>query len=260
MSHPKLACCNFIPDVKELRRFALHHGFEGMDWSFDLGTVPRSPAEVSSFGRTISHLHPLEVRYHCPFERTDLGDDEEEAAEKASKIYRRICRLLSNIGGRFVTIHVGLGLDSTTDLSWDRTLKSLTELVDYADNLGIRLCLENLGWGWTSRPQLFEKLIRRTNTWATLDIGHARISPHVVNQHFRLEDFVTPQAERFLNAHIYHEEAKNRHLSPPDLPAIEDRLRLLTKLPRCDWWVLELREERALLETLAVVREFFHLK
>jgi hypothetical protein len=117
------------------------------------------------------------------------------------------------------------------------------------------VCLENLASGWSSRPELFEKLVRKSKAAVTLDIGHARMSPSVQSQRFDLEDFVTPHLRRVLNAHIYHEERNDRHTAPESLADLEDRLHLLTCLP-CDWWVLELREEKALLETLRVVREF----
>ncbi|HYR03468.1 MAG TPA: xylose isomerase, partial [Syntrophobacteria bacterium] len=65
-----------------------------------------------------------------------------------------------------------------------------------------------------------------------------------------------PHADRFLNVHIYHREDGDRHISPASLTDLEERLRLVRRLPQCDWWVLELREREALLSTLAVVKEF----
>jgi len=71
-----------------------------------------------------------------------------------------------------------------------------------------------------------------------------------------MEDFMLAHPERFLNAHIYHEETMEGHLPPVTLADMEDRLRLLRSLPLCDWWVLELREEKALVQTLRIVREY----
>jgi sugar phosphate isomerase/epimerase len=256
MRTPRIACCNFIADVHELREFAFRHGFAGVDWTFTMERLPRTPREESSLVETISKLHPLEVRYHCALNRIDLGDLEMERAEKALEILRRVCRLVSKVGGKFLTIHVGLGLDSTNGLSWERTVDRLALLVRLANEAGVRLCLENLAWGWTSRPELYEKLIRKSGCWGTFDMGHAQVSPSVATQQYRVDDFVSPHADRFLNAHIYHREDGGRHLSPASLRDLDERLQLVRRLPHCDWWVLELREERALLETLACVREF----
>ena len=65
-----------------------------------------------------------------------------------------------------------------------------------------------------------------------------------------------PHPERFLNAHVYHEECASGHVPPEKLANLRERLLLLQKLPLCNWWVLELREEAALLQTLGIVREF----
>jgi sugar phosphate isomerase/epimerase len=254
----RLACCNFLPEVAALKEFALTQGFDGVDWSFFPEDLPGSPAAESSYVKAISLLHPLEVRYHCPFNNMDLGNENPAEAQKAKQVFRRVCRLVSKVGGRVLTIHIGLGLSHTLDLCWERTVKGLADLVSFANHLGVRLCLENLALGWTSRPELFEKLLRTTNVWGTIDIGHAQVSPSVESRLFRVADFVMTHPERFLNAHVYHEERASGHLPPQNLSDLWERLLLLQKLPLCTWWVLELREEAALLQTLAIVREFLN--
>ena len=182
---------------------------------FHAEELPRRPQEESSLVQTISGLSPLEVRYHCGFWKTDLGDVDPDKAKEAMTVFQYVCRLVSKLGGRFLTIHVGLGRNSTTRLSWNRTVEGLASLVRFANGLGVRICLENLAWGWTSRPELFEKLIRKSAAWATLDIGHAQVSPSVTTQHYQIQDFVMPHPERFLSAHVYHEE-QDGHLAPSD--------------------------------------------
>ena len=78
-------------------------------------------------------------------------------------------------------------------------------------------------------------------------------------KHYQIQDFVMPHPERFLSAHVYHEE-KEGHLAPLSTKDIEDRLNLLLQLPLCEWWVLELHHEKPLLDTLAVVREYLEQK
>ncbi len=253
---PKLACCNFFSSETRLKEFALDYGFHGIDWSFTAENLPRTRTEEAELVKTISGLYPLDIRYHCFFLNTDVGAVDPEEAHGAMNMYRSACRLISKLRGKVVTIHIGLGRDSTSDLSWEKTLTGIASVVRFAANLGIRVCVENLAWGWTSRPNLFEKVIRKTGSWATLDIGHARVSPMVVDRHHELNDFVSPHPERFLNAHVYHEETSEGHVPPQQLSDLEDRLRRLSKLPLCDWWVLELRAEEPLLQTLRVAREF----
>jgi sugar phosphate isomerase/epimerase len=257
MGQPILACCNFLPDVGQLRDFALTHGFGGVDWTFTLENFPKTLAAETALTRTIASLHPLGLRYHCAFARTDLGAEDPEETRRTMQLFRRVCRLVAKLGGRVITIHIGgLGRESAFDLCWQKTLAGLTELVRLTNRLGLKLCIENLAWGWTSRPDLFEKLVRLSSAWATLDVGHARVSPAVKSGLFQVQDFVAPHPERFVNAHVYHEETEAGHMPPQSLTDLEERLDLLMRLPLCNWWVLELREEAALFPTLQVVQEF----
>ena len=244
MNRPKIACCNFMGDVKQLRAFALDHGFDGVDWTFTNPDFPLSPAAQTELIHAVQSLHPLEVRFHCAFSQTDLGDEDPEQAAAALRTFQAVCRLVSKLQGRYITIHIGLGRDSTLDLCWERTLVKLSDLVQFARKSWLRLCLENLAWGWTSRPELFEKLLRKSGVWATLDIGHAQVCPAVSSKLFTIEDFVHPQPDRICNAHIYDAENHTGHLPPRSLADIRHRLDLLHALPLCDWWVLELREEQ----------------
>jgi sugar phosphate isomerase/epimerase len=255
MNSPKIAMCNFIPDAATLRQTAVQHGFSGVDWTFDLEGLPRNQIEESRLLRDVSSLKGLEVRYHCAFKGVDLGDEVDLKAAEAMEVFKKACRVVSRLEGRFMTVHLGLGRKSPAGLSWNRTINGLAELVSYAQELGVRLCLENLASGWSSRPQLFEKLVRKTNAGITLDIGHARVCHSVQCRIFDLEDFVMPHPERAFNAHIYHEELYGRHVPPVCLDDVRGRLDLLSSLS-CNWWVLELREEAPLLTTLRIVREY----
>ncbi len=256
MTQIKLALCNFQNDIDDTRRFALMHGFSGVDWTLKVEDLPENPLSELRLMRKISGLSPLEVRFHCAFREVDLGDGDPERSRAAMDLFRKACRLVHDVGGRYLTIHLGLGRLAMNVLSWERTLKALADFVDFAGGLGIRVCLENLASGWSSRPELFEKLIRKSGACVTLDIGHARVAHSVETQHYSVEDFVLPHQDKVFNAHIYHEERDDRHLPPGCLADVEDRLHLLSTLP-CDWWVLELREEEALLQTLRVVNEYF---
>ncbi len=215
MKNPLLACCNFIPEVEQLRQFALDLGFKGIDWTFTLETLPDGPAGEAELARALSRMQPLEVRYHLAFQGMDLGDENQEEAKRALQVFREVCRLISKLGGRFATIHVGgLGRDSSSDLCWHTAIKALQDLVQFASRLGLRLCVENLAWGWSSRPWLYEKLLRLSGAWATLDVGHSQVCQAVQCGGYRVQDFVSPHPERFVNAHIYHEENEAGHMPP----------------------------------------------
>lgn len=254
--HPKLALCNIFADENRLKEFALDNGFSGIDWSFDLNKLPETPAEESKWVSILSTLGTLEIRFHCPFYQVDLGHSNPVEAKKADALFHRIIRLVSKAGGKYLTIHIGLGHDSTKPLSWDATIFNLSQLVQFGAEHGVKVCLENLAWGWTSKPNLFEKLVRKSGASVTLDIGHAHTCESIQTQYYEIEDFISPHKERIVNAHIYHTETAGLgHIPPEGLKDIEARLDLLTSAD-CNWWVLELKEPEDLLHTKELIDRY----
>jgi sugar phosphate isomerase/epimerase len=253
---PKLAMCNIFSFPQKLEGFAREHRFSGIDWSFDALTLPETPAEESMWAKNLLSLGSLEIRYHCPFYRIDLGHDDPLEAKVAETLFCRIIRLVSKARGKYLTIHIGLGRSSTQRLSWEASTENLARVVQYGADHGVRICLENLAGGWTSRPDLFEKLVRRSGAAVTFDIGHAHACESVKSQHYAVEDFVAPHADRVVNAHIYHTEVSGHGHAPPDrLEDIEDRLAVLQNTS-CNWWTLEVREVEGLLQTKRIVEEY----
>jgi sugar phosphate isomerase/epimerase len=253
---PVLAMCNFIADPERLKRFALEHAFGGIDWSFDLDSMPEKPADESRWVDYLNALDPLEVRFHCPFSRVDIGHENPAKKNAAVTLLQRIIKLTAKAGGRYLTLHIGLGRDTTRILSWDQTLQSLQQMVQYGNERGVRVCLENLAWGWTSKPNLFEKLVRRSGAGVTFDIGHAHACDVVRSQQYSAEDFVTPHAERVHNAHVYHTEiAGVGHLPPAHVADLRERLDILHRIG-CSWWTLEIKDVEGLLQTRRVVDEY----
>ncbi len=239
--------------MDKLKNFALDHGFSGIDWSFDMNDLPETPAEESIWVKSLSVLRPFEVRYHCPFYQIDLGHNDPKDAREAGALFRRIIRLVSKAGGRYLSIHIGLGHDSTEPLSWDTSIGNLKDLVQFGAEHSVKVCLENLAWGWTSRPNLFEKLIRKSGAGVTFDIGHAHACESVLSQQYAVEDFVSPHADRVFNAHIYHTEVSGfGHVPPERLEDIEERLGLLQTVG-CLWWVIEIKEPAGLLKTKELI-------
>jgi len=251
-----LGMCNFIDDTAALREFALENNFDGIDWSFSLEDLPETPAAASSWVKSMKTLSPLEIRYHCPFSRVDIGHENPFEQERAAEVFARAIRLIAKAGGGYLTIHVGLGHDTTRTLSWDRTLNTLGKLVRYAEKHNVRLCLENLAWGWTAKPNLFEKLIRLSGALVTFDIGHARACEAVRSQAYACEDFVSTHAERLANAHVYHDELEGSgHVPPESESDINERLDILMEFG-CRWWTLEIREEKGLMQTRQIVDRY----
>ena len=252
----KIALCNFFDDIEQLKAFALDNDFSGVDWSFNMEELPSSPLEEIRWAESLSVLNPLEVRYHCPFMKVDLGHEDSSKVLSALELFHQVIRLVSKTNGRFLTLHVGLGHNTTRILSWERTITNLRSLVQYGAERGVKVCLENLAWGWTSKPNLFEKLIRRTGAGVTFDIGHALACESVSNQYFSPEDFVSPHPDRVHNAHIYHTEISGLgHVAPDGIEDIKERLDILCQTG-CSWWVIEIKETQKLLWTKQIIDDY----
>ena len=147
---PKIACCNFVPDAKHLSGIALDHGFDGVDWTLSPEDLPKNGTQPLSFMRRISLLKPLEVRYHLSFKLLGLGHRDRGEAENAVKSFDQACHLVSRLGGRVMTVHVGLGRDSMEEISWEKTLTNLANLASLAT-------LEQQWFGWTTRRDASER-------------------------------------------------------------------------------------------------------
>jgi sugar phosphate isomerase/epimerase len=250
---PLLAMCNFITDLERLKRFAIENGFSGIDWSFDLGHLPQRPADESRWVEFLNGLEPLALRFHCPFSRVDIGHEDPDKGQAAVGIFRRIIKLVSKANGKYLTLHIGLGRDTTRILSWSDTIRNLRDMVQYGAERGVQVCLENLAWGWTSKPHLFEKMIRLSGAGVTFDIGHAHACEVVRSQQFAPEDFVSPHADRVFNAHVYYTEISGvGHLPPECVADMRDRLEILNRIG-CPWWTLEIKDVEGLLQTKKVV-------
>ena len=255
-NRPKLVTPNLITDPEKIRQFAADNGFDGIDWSFDLAHLPVTPVEESRWASRQELLKPFEVRYHCPFLQVDIGHEDKAIQASAMEIFRRMIRLVSKARRKYLSIHVGLGHNTTKILSWELSISNLRQLVQFGVESGVTVCLENLIWGWSSKPNLFEKMVRRSGASVTFDIGHAYSCEAIESQTYAVKDFVTPHADRVVNAHIYHKEVSGvGHFPPKRIEDIADRLDLLKRTP-CSWWVLELKNIEDLLKTKSIVEEY----
>jgi len=256
VNRPRLVTPNLITEPEKMRQFAADNGFDGIDWSFDMAQLPSTPAEESGWVGRQELLKPFEVRYHCPFSQVDIGHEDPDIQASAMDIFRRMIRLVSKARRKYLTIHVGLGHDTTKILSWESTIQNLRKLVRLGREAGVTICLENLAWGWSSKPNLFEKLVRRSGASVTFDLGHAYSCESVMSKAYAIKDFVSPHSDRVVNAHIYHQELPELgHLPPERLDDISYRLNLLKRTP-CYWWVLELKIAEDLLKTRTIVEDY----
>ena len=253
MKNLKFALINiFGQDAEKLADFASEFGFSGIDWSVDLNLDERD------FLRKMDTLKGFEVRYHCPWPHIDIAYADQRA-EQAMYIFGLLIGLISKAGGRYLTVHIGLGQSTVEELKWEKAIENLSSLVLFGAERGITICLENIPTGWTSNPKMFNTLVKKTGAGVSLDIGHINAcrAKEPSEKFFKL--YVMPNKKRIFNAHIYYTEIPQYgHVAPESLEQIFDYLWLLRSVTTCDWWVIELSNPDEILQTKDLLTNFLH--
>ncbi|MBS3908164.1 MAG: sugar phosphate isomerase/epimerase [Actinobacteria bacterium] len=179
-------------------------------------------------------------RYHL-YSQLDIGHFDKVRARAAVAAYKDLITGISGRGGAYLTIHIGLNYGDD-DLSFEDAKENLADLVRFAQNKEVNLCVENLRRGFTGNPYLFAELIEYSGAYVTFDIGHATSSLAAADG-FGPTEFLELIADRVVNTHIYEYELDEvGHVAPEDLSVIGPVLARLQSTG-CGWWVIELQEE-----------------
>ncbi len=246
---PVIAMCNiFDQDADRLAKFAAENGFTGIDWSLD----PSLPE--SEFLSLMQSLIGFEVRYHCRFHGVDVAYADRRGDDSLALLMRTVDQV-ARAGGRHMTVHSGLGNPAGEGIEMARAIDNLSVLVAHGRRNGVAVALENLTTPLTNDPLLFQRIVRESGAYVTIDIGHAHAVRNLHPQGDIFGDYVLPHRDRLLNAHIYHTELEGYgHVPPETLSDISARLDLLGLAESCDWWVIELMNPSEVLRTRDLLR------
>lgn len=203
------------------------------------------------------HLDPfleagVRIRHHGFFPNYEFGDTDAERAERAMQVHFNALDTIIGRGEQFVTVHAGIS--KGISLHAERLTENLTRLVEYGQQRGITVSLENLRRGLTSHPENVRKFVEESGAMITLDVGHAVSCEHVQQGELTVFDFIDLFQNRLVEVHMYEKET-DRHYAPQDmriLGPIVDRL-LETD---CAWWTMELEEYEDILRTRRLLIEY----
>ncbi|ABA88080.1 TIM barrel protein, AP endonuclease family 2/xylose isomerase-like family [Syntrophotalea carbinolica DSM 2380] len=248
---PTIAMCNiFDQDAERLAAFADQNGFSAIDWSLDPSLPER---ELLS---QIKVLDGFQVRYHCRFHGVDVAYSDQRGDDSLALLLRTVDQVAA-AGGRYMTVHSGLGNPSGEGIDLNRAITNLTTLVEHGRRNGVAVALENLTTPLTNDPLVFRRIVTESDAYVTIDIGHAHAVRHLHPHKSIFDEYILPHRDRLLNAHVYHTELDGYgHVPPADLADISDRLDLLGLAESCDWWVIELMNPSELLHTRDLLQNY----
>ncbi|MDK2848947.1 MAG: hypothetical protein PWP34_2300 [Desulfuromonadales bacterium] len=248
---PTIAMCNiFDQDAERLAVFAERHGFSAIDWSLDPSLSDRE------FLSLIKCLGGFQVRYHCRFHGVDVAYSDQRGDASLALLMRTVDQVAA-AGGRYMTVHSGLGNPSGEGVDLDRAIANLKVLAAHGRRNGVAVALENLTTPLTNDPLTFQRIVTESDAYVTIDIGHAHAVRDLHPQKEVFGDYVLPHQDKILNAHVYHTEREGYgHVPPERLSDIRDRLDLLGLSESCDWWVVELMNPAELLHTRDLLQNY----
>lgn len=248
---PEIALCNiYDQDAVRLAEFAAANGFTGIDWSID----PALPGKEFLF--LMKYLKGFQVRFHCRFHGVDPAYSDFRGDDSLAFLMRTVDQV-AEAGGRYMTVHSGLGNPSGEGVDESRAIDNLGLLVEHGRRSGVAVALENLTTPLTNDPLRFRRIVAASGAHVTIDIGHA----HAVGSKRPSDDifggYVLPNLDRICNAHVYHTELEGYgHVPPGCLSDIHHRLDLLGLAPACDWWVIELMNPAEVIGTRDMLRSY----
>lgn len=230
---------------------------ERFHWIAEQGFALEYTPNPEAFSLLAQHLDPflhdaVRVRHHGFFPEYEIGNVQAEQAEQAMQVHFAALDALLGRGEQVITVHIGVNKSIRLDPA--RIVENLARLVDYGQQRGIIVSLENLKQGLTSKPETVLKWAEVSGASITLDVGHALSSSVVKNGDMTVHEIIDLFAPRLMEAHVYEKEL-DRHYAPEDmqiLGPVVDRL-LETK---CAWWTIELDDFEDILRTRRLLGEY----
>jgi sugar phosphate isomerase/epimerase len=196
------------------------------------------------------HLSPeVEMAHADPAIAVQAVGNLQRGLDVAARYARHPTGEASVDASTYATVHLACNESPPEALDWETAVRNLSVLVEYGQERGVTVCLENLRTGWTSDPDLFVQLVDQSGARVTFDLGHANSSAFAAQ---RL-GFLERVASRVVNAHVYEVERVGvGHIAPIDLRVIGPLLESLLHTG-CDWWLIELADQEAVERTQALL-------
>lgn len=242
-------------NYRESIKYAKSFGYRGIDWYLEFYRISSWKGSRDKFFNAIRDSKLL-YSFHAPVNDAQIAIKDQIYSKVAFDYLKMYIDFLGEVSPANLTIHIGSRDIPLEDLSWDNAMDSLKRLVEHGHSKNVRICVENLAYGWTSNPELLMQIAESTDTYITFDIGHTTGGPWVRENNGTSLEFLDIIASRVLNAHVYeYENDRGEHEVPVDDSKISPVLDRLSDIG-CNWWVLELSTYKDTEDTLTVIKKY----
>ncbi|WP_163338160.1 sugar phosphate isomerase/epimerase [Desulfopila sp. IMCC35008] len=220
------------------------------DWLTENGFAMAYTPNALQLELTKQHLEPYlkngtSVRHHGYFPGFEIGNKDHLLAEKALALHQQSIDALLGLGDQVMTVHVGLIPDIALD--HNRVIRNLGRLVEYGNERGVTICLENLRFGPTSNPETMLKWSEESGTSITLDVGHAVSCERVLQGELTVTQIIELFGRMIEEVHFYEYET-DTHYAPQDMSVLGPIVDSLLET-QCTWWTIELSSYEDILNT-----------
>jgi len=236
-------------NIYEVFDIAKAKAFNGIELDTNYIPLPISFSDLSRVKKFVSQSG-IRLRFHGHNIDVEISHKSKFLRQTSLDFLKIYVDLINKIGGNYLVVHVGYPHE---ECKIEYAIKNLRNLVEYGEERGVTVSLENSCKGFTSNPFHFLEILNKSHAQATFDIGHSNTSDWVKYEKGTPVEFLRLVKKYVTNAHIYLMETEEQvHLPPRNI----DEIRLvLDELldTSCDWWTIELANIRELIKTKRVL-------
>jgi len=232
----------FWEPLEQVLRKIADAGYTNVEiWGDKTHLDPRISPDITALKDLLNRLHLKVHSLHAPFSDVDISSLDEEERENSLELIKKSMEFCTEVEGGIVIIHPYSTEISGDDQSYlrakNKTKDSLYTLVTLAEELGIRLAVENLpgigGWSFGIEVSKLSKLVSKINNphlGLCLDTGHVFVGRESVS----LSKDVLACGKDLVALHIQDTDGKkDRHWLPGE--GIIDWARFLKDLIFVDY-------------------------
>ena len=149
------------------------NGFDFIDLTLEPPEAASWKIDTPAIKRLLERTKLRVVGHTAPF--LPVASPVEELRQAALLEFRRCIDVFQQVGAQWMNLHPGMSPMHDRAFAVDRNLNSLRELLDYGQQRGVGIMIENLPDRFNTAEQLSQLLDPLPDLGLHLDIGHANL-------------------------------------------------------------------------------------